>query len=487
MHYLDTRGTSKNITSTMAILKGISPNGGLFVPENIPKVDISFKSISSYNNIAHLILSQYLKDFTEQELKTAIEKAYSSSYDRKNFDTPKIAPLVNFDNLSFLELYHGKTLSFKDMALSILPHLLSVSQSKLGDKKHKVILTATSGDTGKAALESFKNIKDTTVIVFYPENGISPLQKQTMVTQDGNNVHVYGVLGNFDDAQRSVKKILSNKALELQINQNGFAFSSANSINIGRLLPQIVYYFYAYAQLVNNGLLVGELVNFIVPTGNFGNILAGFYAKKMGLPINKLVCATNKNNVLYDFFKDGIFNPNRGFFTTISPAMDINIPSNFERLLFHLTGSPSETNKYFTQMENHGYFNYKIKATDFVSFTATEEETKKAIKSVYDKYNYVIDPHTAVGYSAYEKFKKDKPTVIMSTASPYKFTKTVMDTLFPNQVNLNDFDQIVKLSTLLKEEIPYQISDLEKKPIIHTQVIKPEQAENVVMECIGFK
>ena len=482
MSFQNTR-TNEEKTATQAVLKGLGHKGGLFVPDAIPKLTTEpWKDPNlTYQDYAYIVLSQFFTELSEADLKDAIGKAYSP--DRFSAKSP--APIVNFGNLSFLELFHGPTLSFKDMALSILPHLVNKSETINGDSTHKIILTATSGDTGKAALEAFKNIPNTTVIVFYPTDGVSPLQKQTMTTQTGDNVHVFGVDGNFDDAQRGVKEILNNKDLQEMLASKNMAFSSANSINIGRMLPQVVYYFWAYAQVVAGGVPAGTPINFVVPTGNFGNILAGFFAKTMGLPIDTLVCATNSNNVMYDYFKTGTFNPDRPFYTTISPAMDINIPSNFERLVYFACGE-KETAQLFEQLKEQGKFDLKLEMdkTGFVSYFATEEETKTAIANVYEKYNYVIDPHTAVAYHAYQEHITPNPTVIVSTASPYKFTKTVMDTLKPDQANLDDFEQIKAMATLKKEKSPTAIGDLKNMKEIHTKTIKTSDMQKTIEDVL---
>lgn len=491
MQFINTRKNDEILTTSQAILKGLSDNGGLFVPQSIPHLNVDFSKISNlnYSEHAYSILSPFFNEFTEDELKQAISKAYSHGQNG-NFSIKEIAHLTQFGKLSFLELYHGNTLSFKDMALSLLPHLIEISSQKESDIKHKIILTATSGDTGKAALEAFKNVKNTTVIVFYPENGVSPLQKQTMVTQEGNNVYVFGVKGNFDDAQRGVKQLLSSKDLKIILQRKNATFSSANSINIGRLLPQIVYYFYAYSNLIKNGLKNGQNVNFVVPTGNFGNILSGFYAKQMGLPINKLICATNKNNILYDFFTTGTFNTNRNFFTTISPAMDINLPSNFERLLFNELHSDDSLNNFLKDLTLHGKFSLDKKFNDFVSYHATEEETRLSIQNVYKKYNYIVDPHTAVGYHAYESyirdFKDDTSVVIISTASPYKFTKTVMNVLKNDTSELDDFSQIERLREIKNDENPpLQIVNIQTKKVLHNKTITTNCMEKEVISIIN--
>ena len=484
MKYFSTRSKDSSFDPSNAIINGISLGGGLFVPDHFPPL-FPLTGESGYGDLAHAVLSKFLTDFSESQLNGAVKNAYMQE---RNFDTPHIAPLVNFHNLSFLELFHGRTLSFKDMALCLLPYLIEIAEQNIGDNRHKVILTATSGDTGKAALEAFRDISNTTIIVFYPQDGVSPLQKQTMITSEGSNVHVFGVKGNFDHAQSGIKKMLSNEALVQKLSRKGMAFSSANSINIGRLLPQVVYYFYAYSQLVQNGHEMGRHVNFVVPTGNFGNILSGYYAAKMGLPVNKLICATNSNNVMFKFFTTNIFSPNKKFFTTISPAMDINIPSNFERLVYQLTQDAEQVKSLFKGLESDGQFTIDTCEQYFTSYYATEEETRKSIQDCYKNYGYIIDPHTAVGYCAYEKYAKEnpnEPTVIISTASPYKFTKTVMDALRPDTADLNDFQQIEGLAKLKSEDIPRQIAGIEHKKVLHDKIVDIGDMEDVVRGVLG--
>ena len=401
--YKSTRGTEKGITASSAILKGLSSDGGLFVPEVIPKLDVPVEELAkmSYQEVAFEVMSRFFTDFTEEELKNCIAKAYDSK-----FDTEKIAPVRKADGKYYLELFHGATIAFKDMALSILPHLMTTAARKNHIENEIVILTATSGDTGKAAMAGFADVPGTKIIVFYPKNGVSPVQEKQMVTQTGENTFVVGIRGNFDDAQTGVKNIFGDKELEKVMDDAGFQFSSANSINIGRLVPQIVYYVYAYAQLLaNNEIENNEKINVVVPTGNFGNILAAYYAKNMGLPIHKLICASNENKVLYDFFETGRYDRNRDFILTSSPSMDILISSNLERLIYKLAGENSEKNRELMKnLTENGVYeitdDMRAALDDFYGNYATEAETAQTIKAVYEKDGYVLDPHTCLLYTS---------------------------------------------------------------------------------------
>ena len=432
--YKSTRGKEETVTASMAILKGLSEDGGLFVPTEIPKLDVPMDELAkmSYQETAYEVMKCFLTDFTEEELKNCINNAYD-----EKFDTKEIAPLHEADGAYFLELYHGATIAFKDMALSILPHLMTTAAKKNQVKNEIVILTATSGDTGKAAMAGFADVPGTKIIVFYPKHGVSPIQEKQMVTQKGNNTYVVGITGNFDDAQTAVKKMFNDKELEAELDAAGYQFSSANSINIGRLVPQIVYYVYAYAKLFAEGKVAkDEKINVVVPTGNFGNILAAYYAKNMGLPIDKLVCASNDNKVLYDFFETGCYDRNREFILTNSPSMDILISSNLERLIYKIAENDSEKNaELMAELAKDGKYtitdSMRKQLADFYGNYATEAETTEEIKRVYDKTGYIMDTHTAVASCVYGKYKKDtnddKVTVIASTASPFKFTRSVMN------------------------------------------------------------
>lgn len=482
MNYISTRNSNNIVSPSQAILKGISEDGGLFVPCDMPKLNFDIETIvdMSYQELAYNILKLFLTDFTDEELKYCVNNAYDSK-----FDTPTIAPLVKKDNCYFLELFHGKTLAFKDMALSILPYLLKVSSKKNNIDKEIVILTATSGDTGKAALEGFANVDGTKIIVFFPQDGVSDIQRLQMITQEGNNTCVVGIKGNFDDAQTAVKEIFIDNDFCKQLENNGYIFSSANSINIGRLVPQVVYYFYAYAQMVKSGdIKFFDEINFTVPTGNFGNILAGFYAKKLGLPIDKLICASNDNKVLYDFFKTGVYDKNREFILTISPSMDILISSNLERLLYNISENQNKTKELMDELKNNGKYSFDIKIDGFVSEYATEVETLEAIKEVYENQNYVIDTHTAVAYVGYSKYINEtndkKPNIIISTASPYKFAKDVLYAIDEEYVNTNIFELLNILSKLENAEIPKPIRNIDKKEIKHKTVCEKNELKNFV-------
>ena len=407
--YKSTR-SSQTATSSQAILKGLADDGGLFVPMTIPALDKSVEELSkmTYQEVAYEVMSKFFTDFTEEELKNCIAKAYDSK-----FDTKEIAPIVKADNAYYLELFHGATIAFKDMALSILPHLLTTSAKKNHVKNEIVILTATSGDTGKAALAGFADVENTRIVVFYPKGGVSPIQEKQMVTQKGDNTFVVGIKGNFDQAQSGVKAIFGDKELAKEMDEKGFQFSSANSINIGRLIPQVVYYVYAYAQLVaKNEIKNGDMINVVVPTGNFGNILAAFYAKNMGLPIAKLICASNDNKVLFDFFRTGTYDKNREFILTNSPSMDILISSNLERLIYRTAGNDEEKNsELMRELTEDGKYTItdemKENLKDFYGNYATEKETAAFIKELYEKTGYIIDTHTAVAAEVYKKYSEE--------------------------------------------------------------------------------
>ena len=431
----------------------------------------------------------FLTDFTEEELKQCINNAYDSK-----FDTEVIAPLVEAEGAYYLELFHGATIAFKDMALSILPHLLITSAKKNQVKNEIVILTATSGDTGKAALAGFAGVKGTKIIVFYPKHGVSPIQEKQMVTQKGDNTCVIGITGNFDDAQTGVKKLFGDKELAAEMDKAGYQFSSANSINIGRLVPQIVYYVYAYAQLLKEGRIAdGEAINVVVPTGNFGNILAAFYAKNMGLPIKKLICASNDNKVLYDFFETGVYDRNREFVLTTSPSMDILISSNLERLIYRIAGNDAEKNAaLMAALSGQGKYEItaemKEKLADFYGNYATEKETAETIKELYEETGYVIDTHTAVAATVYNKYKaqtKDEAkTVIASTASPFKFTRSVMEAIDEKYAAMDDFALVDELSKLANVKVPNAIEEIRTAPVLHDRVCDKEEMKAVVKEFL---
>ena len=493
LFYRSTRDDNVKVTASQAILKGLAADGGLFVPESIPTLDKSFEELSkmSYADVAYEVMKLMLDDFTEEELRDCINKAYDSK-----FDTKEIAPLVKADGAYFLELFHGSTIAFKDMALSILPHLLITSAKKNNVKNDIVILTATSGDTGKAALAGFADVKGTKIIVFYPKNGVSPIQEKQMVTQKGNNTYVIGINGNFDDAQTGVKNIFGDKELEKVMNNAGYQFSSANSINIGRLVPQIVYYVYAYARLIAKGeIKAGEKINAVVPTGNFGNILAAFYAKNMGLPINKLICASNENKVLYDFFSTGTYDRNRDFILTTSPSMDILISSNLERLIYRIAGnSATENAKLMKSLKDTGKYEItsqmKEQLGDFYGNYATEAEDAATIKKIYDNDNYIVDTHTSIAATVYEKYKKETgdetKTVIASTASPYKFTRSVMDAIDSKYASMTDFELVDELCRISGVKIPKAIEDIRTAPVLHDTVCEVNEMCDNVKRILGI-
>lgn len=487
MLYQSTRSKSEPVKASEAILKGLADDGGLFVPQQIPALDVSIEALSkmTYQEVAYEVMKLYLTDFTEEELKNCIDRAYDSK-----FDTEVIAPLVEADCAYYLELFHGKTIAFKDMALSILPHLMITSARKNQVKNEIVILTATSGDTGKAALAGFADVEGTRIIVFYPKNGVSPIQEKQMVTQKGDNTFVVGIHGNFDDAQTGVKKLFADHELAAEMNAKGFQFSSANSINIGRLVPQIVYYVYAYAQLFAEGKVkAGEQINVVVPTGNFGNILAAFYAKNMGLPIDKLICASNDNKVLFDFFTTGTYDKNREFVLTTSPSMDILISSNLERLIYRIAGNDPEKNAaLMAQLNQTGSYaitdEMKKALADFYGGYATEQETAQMIRELYEKTGYVIDTHTAVAGKVYQKYVADtndtKATVIASTASPFKFTRSVMNAIDPKYDKMGDFELVDELSRIGNVKVPQAIEEIRTAPVIHDYVCEKDEMKAVV-------
>ncbi len=493
LHYTGTRNADEKVTASQAILKGLAKDGGLFVPTEIPTLDIDLDTLAGmrYQETAYAVMSRFLTDFTEEELKRCIDVAYDDK-----FDTEEIAPLVQAKDACYLELFHGSTIAFKDMALSILPHLLITAAKKNHVTNEIVILTATSGDTGKAALAGFADVKGTKIIVFYPKDGVSPIQKRQMVTQKGENTLVVGIAGNFDQAQTGVKQMFSDAALAEEMAAAGYQFSSANSINIGRLVPQIVYYVYAYARLYKKGVIAkGEQINVTVPTGNFGNILAAYYAKQMGLPIAKLICASNENKALSDFFCSGAYDKNRAFILTSSPSMDILISSNLERLIYHIAGNDAEKNRSFMQsLSSTGRYEItaemKAQLSDFYGNYATEEETMQTIKALYEQTGYVIDTHTAVAACVYEKYRKETrdvqtKTIIASTASPFKFTRSVVHAIDPNACgSMTDFELVDVLSRLAHVEVPAAIASIRDAKTLHEGVCETDGMESVVRKFL---
>ncbi len=491
--YSSTRSKGKPIKASEAILKGLSDDGGLFVPDSIPALDKSLRELSemTYGQVAYEVMKLYLSDFTEEELKSCIAKAYD-----EKFDTEEIAPMAEAAGAYYLELFHGPTIAFKDMALSILPHLLTTSAKKNHVKNEIVILTATSGDTGKAALAGFADVEGTRIVVFYPKNGVSPIQEKQMVTQKGKNTYVVGIHGNFDDAQTGVKQIFGDKELASYMNEKGFQLSSANSINIGRLVPQIVYYVYSYVKLLKEEKISdGEKINVVVPTGNFGNILAAFYAKQMGLPIDRLICASNENKVLFDFFRTGTYDRNREFVLTSSPSMDILISSNLERLIYRIAGNdPEQNKKLMAALSSGGAYTIteemKEQLQDFYGNYADEKETAQTIFGLYDHTGYVIDTHTAVASCVYQKYKKEtgdcKPTVIASTASPYKFTRSVMNAIDSKYDAMGDFELADELAKISHVPVPRAIEEIKTAPVLHDHVCEKSDMKQVVMDFLGI-
>ena len=492
--YKSTRDAEKTVTASQAILKGLADDGGLFVPVSIPKLPVSLGELKemTYQEIAYTVMKEFLTDFTEEELKNCIAKAYDSK-----FDTEEIAPLAKVEDAYYLELFHGATIAFKDMALSILPHLLTTSAKKNQVKNEIVILTATSGDTGKAALAGFADVEGTKIIVFYPKNGVSRVQELQMVTQKGDNTSVVAIHGNFDNAQSGVKAMFENKELEKELNEAGYQFSSANSINIGRLVPQVVYYVYAYAKLLQNEEIAeDEEINVVVPTGNFGNILAAYYAKNMGIPIAKLICASNENKVLYDFFQTGTYDRNREFVLTTSPSMDILISSNLERLIYKISGEDARKDTdLMTELKTKGSYaitgEMKANLADFAAGYATEEQAAKTIHDIYEDTGYVMDTHTAVAATVYKAYredsKDDRKTVIASTASPYKFAGSVMSAIDPKYKGQDDFKLIEELQKVSGTELPNAIKEIMNAEIRHNTECDVDQMEQTVKNILGVK
>ncbi len=495
--YSSTRGAEGKFTASQAILRGLAPDGGLFVPDHLPKLDKTTAELAQmdYKQTAYEVMKLLLTDYTEEELKYCIEHAYD-----EKFDTAEIAPLAEADGAYYLELYHGRTIAFKDMALSILPYLMTTAAKKNHAKNEIVILTATSGDTGKAALAGFADVPGTRIIVFYPKHGVSQVQEKQMVTQVGDNTFVVGIEGNFDDAQTGVKKLFTDPALAKEMDEKGFQFSSANSINIGRLVPQIVYYVYSYGQLLKEGRIAdGDKINVVVPTGNFGNILAAYYAKNMGLPIDKLICASNSNKVLFDFFSTGTYDRNREFMLTSSPSMDILISSNLERLIYHLAGDDVAKNaEFMKQLTTDGKYSIteemRAQLSDFFGGYATEEETASAIHDLYEKTSYVIDTHTAVASYVYGTYKKEtgdeKATVIVSTASPFKFTRSVLTAICGEDskevASEDDFDLADNLAALTGLKIPEAVAGIRNAEIRHKTVCEKTEMEKVVKQFLNI-
>lgn len=499
MQYQSTRDKKLSITSAQAIKKGLSVEGGLFVPQNIPSIgidEIEQMSDMTYNERAYMVLSKFLTDYSEEELLDCVNSAYT----KEKFETSSIAPVYKLNSSQyFLELWHGPTCAFKDMALQILPHLLTKAMKKTNENDDVVILVATSGDTGKAALEGFRDVKGTRIIVFYPDNGVSEIQKLQMVTQEGDNVGVAAVNGNFDDAQNGVKKIFTDENYKNELANNHFKLSSANSINWGRLVPQIVYYFSAYADMLKGKeISVGDKINVVVPTGNFGNILAAYYAKRMGLPIAKLICASNENNVLTDFINTGIYDRKREFHTTISPSMDILISSNLERFLFDISGCDDEmVSELMKKLNENGVYEVneamKKQISDLLyAGCCDDDKTKESIKKCFKEYGYVIDTHTAVAKAVHDEYIEKTgditKTVIASTASPFKFSQSVLIALegCGYVAGKDEFALLDDLSAISEMNIPKSLAELKNKNRIFDVVCEKEQMPQVVNEMLNI-
>ncbi len=497
MFYNSTRNSSVKVSSAEAITQGISAEGGLFVPESIPEItfdDIKKIGEMKYADRAAFVFSKFLTDFTEAEIHYCTDNAYST----KNFESDSIAEIAHlFDGTYMLELWHGPTCAFKDMALQILPYFLTTSVKKINLDKKIVILVATSGDTGKAALEGFKDVEGTSILVFYPEDGVSPMQKRQMKTQEGSNVGVCALKGNFDDCQTGVKKIFTDADVKKQLDDNGMMFSSANSINWGRLVPQIVYYISSYAELVKDGeITLGEKVNIVVPTGNFGNILAAYYAKHMGIPVNKLICASNINNVLTDFINTGVYDRNRHFYPTVSPSMDILISSNLERLLYIMTGkNDTLISEWFGKLSAEGKYEVSddVKAKlseEFCAGFCDDEQTKATIHEIYEKYSYTCDTHTAVAVKVYEDYKKSTgdttKTIIASTASPYKFSAAVLEAIEGKISDISEYEKVDRIAELSDIPVPSALADLKNKPERFNDVIDKNDQKAYVLKTLGI-
>ena len=490
MNYVSTRDTGIKVTASQAITKGISAEGGLFVPENLPKVSmdtVSELAKLDYIGRAKSILSLFLTDFTEAEVDSCVKGAYETG-----FSDAKVAPLAKIeDGVHILELFKGPTCAFKDMAIQILTRLLTVSSGKAAKGTKIVILVATSGDTGKAALEGFKDVENTQILVFYPSDGVSPMQK----LQEGNNVSVCAIEGNFDDAQSGVKRIFTDKAIGEKLAANSMAFSSANSINWGRLCPQIVYYFSAYCDLLASGeIKAGDEINVVVPTGNFGNILAAYYAKEMGLPVKKLICASNSNSVLTEFLTTGVYDRNREFFTTISPSMDILISSNLERLLYSVSGSENVKN-WMKQLSEDGKYEVDTATLDeikavFAAGCCDDTETKETIAKVFNEKGYLCDTHTAVAVKVYYDYKEKTgdttPAIIASTASPFKFSAAVLEAVAGGTEGLDEFEMVERLAEVTGKACPEQLANLRNKAVRFDGCCSKDKMDGVVFNMLGI-
>ncbi|AGB42025.1 threonine synthase [Halobacteroides halobius DSM 5150] len=497
MKYISTRGNYKQVSAAEVIQLGMVPTGGLFVPQQIPtfsEEEIYGMKDNTYQEIACQVLKEFLTDYTADE----IEEVVNAAYNQDNFTVEEITPVVKLDEQYILELWHGPTAAFKDMALQIMPYLLAKAIEKVELEEEVVILVATSGDTGKAALEGFKDVDGIEIIVFYPDEGVSKVQERQMITTKGDNTAVVAVEGNFDDCQSTVKEIFADQEFKELLETEGYQFSSANSINWGRLLPQIIYYFVAYANLLSNNELEEEdKINISVPTGNFGNILAAYYAYQMGLPVNQFICASNDNNVLTDFLKTGVYDINRSFKQTISPSMDILISSNLERFLFEVTGhDAAKVNKWYQQLQDEGKFKVdqetkaEIKQV-FSGYYATEEETLETINQVFKRYNYTLDTHTAVGVKSYQKYKADTndqtSTIIASTANPYKFSKAVLQALEGENKLKDEFEILAKLKEVSGLKIHQGLKDLDQQEVRHNRKSSSEGIKAEVKDILEIE
>ena len=488
--YESTRGSKNTLSSAAAVIQGIAEDKGLYVPDHIPALPFEIKDMQgkSYKEIAKAVIGAFFTDYTPEEMQHCIDGAYTGK-----FEAEEIVPLVKAGDAYFLELYHGRTAAFKDMALSILPYLLTTAMKKENEDKKVCILTATSGDTGKAALEAFADVPGTEIIVFFPDSGVSQVQERQMITQEGANTHVFAIKGNFDDAQTGVKKIFNDDAFAAKLAGYGCKLSSANSINIGRLIPQVAYYVYAYIKMVETGAVKdGEKINIVVPTGNFGNILAAYYASKMGIPVNKFICASNKNKVLTDFINTGTYSTDREFYLTNSPSMDILISSNLERLLYHLCGGNGEEVKAMMESldKNRQYTvsdQIKEGMKEFYGGSCSVEQTNEAIGKMYADNDYLMDTHTAVAYKVYEDYKAatgdDTPAVIASTASAYKFAESVANSIGIDG-DMNGFEYIDAVNEKTGVRVPKGLKNLDKKEIRHKGVIETDDMMKVVEQSV---
>lgn len=488
MKYISTRG-GQEVNSSSAIIQGIAEDKGLFVPESFPELAIPLDKLAhmNYREVAKEIIGSFFDDFTEEEIEECVNNAYLN-----NFDAEDVVPVVSCGDAFFLELYHGRTSAFKDMALSILPYLLTTAAKKNNEEKKICILTATSGDTGKAALEGFSDVPGTEIIVFYPEEGVSEVQKKQMITQAGDNTHVFAIKGNFDDAQTGVKRVFNDGGFLDELGKRGYRLSSANSINIGRLIPQVVYYVYGYGRLIERGVISpGDSINVVVPTGNFGNILAAYYAGRIGIPINKYICASNENKVLTDFLNSGCYDARREFHITNSPSMDILISSNLERLLYHLSEDHVEIARLMKELEENKCYQVSDEVrrglSCFYGGYADIIDTNKTIGEMYKTKGYLLDTHTAVAYKVYRDYLKStcdaRPTLIAATASPFKFSGSVSKSLGLEDCD-SEFEYLNKLSEETGIIIPMGLKDLDKKEVHHSDVIRVADMEKAILDCL---